>query len=54
MSATKDLPYVTALLSIVHSEWPDIEEAKNIAAQIAFFADLEIEKIRWGNGPAPA
>jgi hypothetical protein len=37
--------YFAALLSLVHSRWPNIEEAKNIAAQIAFLAQAELEMV---------
>lgn len=40
-----DLRYFAALLTIVHSRWPDIEEAKTLAAQIALLASVELEVV---------
>lgn len=40
-----DLRYFAALLTIVHSRWPDVEEAKTLAAQIALLASVELEVV---------
>ena len=40
-----DLRYCAAILTIVHSRWPDIEEAKTVAAQIALLAQVELDAI---------
>jgi hypothetical protein len=40
-----DQRYFAALLTLVHSRWPDIEEAKTVAAQIALLASVELEVV---------
>ena len=41
----KALRYHAALFSLVHSRWIDIEKAKQVAAEIAFLAEIELDAI---------